>query len=215
MQDCFRKRFGSAVDLVPIPVPHFYYAGVVLEVDVFWAADSAPFQFGRGPGGSARLSEHAVLGSPDQTPPLPDPGAALVVGDGGAPRIAGIDVRSGDVHTDVGSNEATVSVVRRAGDLLWVQCRSTDGDLGLVPQTQAIMKEIARALEQQGFRFADVVKSTTHYAGDSSANDLHDNMAVRNGYYTKPGPASTGIPVHGFADPASRIVVDITLIRSV
>ena len=76
------------------------------------------------------------------------------------------------------------------------------------------MAAIAGVLDREGFRFADVVKSTTHYAGDNSADDLHDNMSVRNRYYASPGPASTGIPVHAFADPASRIVVDITLIRS-
>jgi len=59
----------------------------------------------------------------------------------------------------------------------------------------------------------DVAKSTTHYVGGSTAEELHDNMSVRNRRYTKPGPASTGLPVFGFADPASKIVVDITLVR--
>lgn len=214
MIDCFQTRFGVDIHLVPIPVPHFYYDGIVLEVDVFCATSSTPFTFGGGAGGRDRLSEHALVGSPEQTAPLPDPGAALVVGDGKAPLIAGVDVRQGVVNTDVRRDNDTVCVVRGAGDLLWVQCRSTDERLGLVPQTEAIMATIAQVLNGEGFRFTDVVKSTTHYAGDSSADDLHDNMSVRNGYYSTPGPASTGIPVHGFADPASRIVVDITLIRS-
>ena len=58
------------------------------------------------------------------------------------------------------------------------------------------------------------MKSTTHYAGDASAAALHDNMSVRNAYYRKPGPASTGVPVFGFAAPACKVAVDVLALRA-
>ncbi len=37
MLSIFRQRFGPLIDLQPIAVPHFYYDGVLLEVDVWWS----------------------------------------------------------------------------------------------------------------------------------------------------------------------------------
>ena len=62
-----------------------------------------------------------------------------------------------------------------------------------------------------GLAYTDVVKSTTHYVAGDSAEELHDNMAVRNRRYSSPGPASTGVPVHRLDDPGCRIVVTLTL----
>ncbi len=45
----------------------------------------------------------------------------------------------------------------------------------------------------RGWRFAAVCKATTRYVGSSAAQALHDNMQVRNAYYRRPGPASTGL----------------------
>ena len=42
-------RFDHGPLVVPVPVPHFYYAGMMIEVDVFAAADlqvRAPFEAG-------------------------------------------------------------------------------------------------------------------------------------------------------------------------
>ena len=104
-----------------------------------------------------------------------------------------------------------VLVTRRGGGLTWVQGRARGGG-GLVTQTEAVMSAFDAHLPSLGLAYADVVKSTTHYVGGSSAEELHENMAVRNRRYTKPGPASTGLPVFGFADPESKVVVDLTLI---
>ena len=71
------------------------------------------------------------------------------------------------------------------------------------------MQAIDAAMLEQGWRFDRVCKATTHYVGDSSAEELHANMAVRNDYYRSPGPASTGLPVMGFPCSASRITVDV------
>ena len=45
--------------------------------------------------------------------------------------------------------------------------------------------------------------------GGESEEDLYANMRIRNGYYSRPGPASTGLAVHGFADPECRITVEL------
>lgn len=99
-------------------------------------------------------------------------------------------------------------VKRQSGRFAWFCARSTDADLTLVPQTSQIMKSLAAALHAAGMDFSAVVKSTSHYVGGSSEEELFDNMTIRNSYYEKPGPASTGLPVSRFADKNSRIVVD-------
>ena len=75
------------------------------------------------------------------------------------------------------------------------------------------MKTFEALLPNKGLSFADVVKSTTHYVG-GSAEELHSNMQVRNAYYSKPGPASTGLPVFGFGDQNSKVVVDLTFAKT-
>jgi enamine deaminase RidA (YjgF/YER057c/UK114 family) len=91
----------------------------------------------------------------------------------------------------------------------WIAARSLAPGLSLVSETQAIMTAIAETMLAQGWRFESVTKATTHYVGSSSAEDLHDNMAVRNAYYRRPGPASTGLPVAAFPLSQSRIAVDV------
>jgi len=81
--------------------------------------------------------------------------------------------------------------------------------LGLVGQTSVIMQAIDVALRAAGASFADVVKLTAHYTGTASEEDLHGNMKVRHGYYARPGPASTGLPVWGLGNERCRIAVDI------
>ncbi len=75
------------------------------------------------------------------------------------------------------------------------------------------MAVIDQALHEHGIGFDAVVKSTSHYVGGGSPDELHDNMAVRNRYYDKPGPASTGLPVFGLAGDDSRIAVDVLAVR--
>jgi enamine deaminase RidA (YjgF/YER057c/UK114 family) len=92
----------------------------------------------------------------------------------------------------------------------WVQARSIDADTDLVDQTRQIMTAIESRLAAHDVGFDAVVKATSLYTGGNSAAELHDNMSVRNAYYERPGPASTGLPVFGLADERSRIVVDVT-----
>ena len=71
------------------------------------------------------------------------------------------------------------------------------------------MAAIADTMRAKGWRFEAVTKATTHYVGSSAAQDLHDNMSVRNAYYPRPGPASTGLPVAAFPFSPSQIAVDV------
>ena len=103
-------------------------------------------------------------------------------------------------------------IVRECGPHLWLQGRAGAGVTGLVGQTAAIMQGADEILAEYGIGFEDVIKQTAHYCG-GSAEELHDNMGVRNAYYSKPGPASTGIPVRGFEQAATRTVIDLRLLR--
>lgn len=103
-------------------------------------------------------------------------------------------------------------ILRRSGRFVWLSGRSLDPKLGLVAQTKKLMTVLAGALAAEGMDFGSVVKSTSHYIGGSTPEELYENMAVRNGYYQLPGPASTGLPVSRLADHNSRIVVDFLAI---
>lgn len=82
-------------------------------------------------------------------------------------------------------------------------------DTGLVDQTRIIMTNIASVLDEWGLTFKDVCKATTTYVGDSSAEALHDNMVIRNSYYSKPGPASTGLRINHFSNSQGKISVTL------
>jgi hypothetical protein len=99
-------------------------------------------------------------------------------------------------------------VMRRSGRFVWLSGRSLDPELGLVAQTKKLMTVLATTLAAEDMDFGSVVKSTSHYIGGSTPEELYENMAVRNGYYQLPGPASTGLPVSRLADHNSRIIVD-------
>ena len=218
MLSIFRQRFGPLIDLQPIAVPHFYYDGVLLEVDVWWSnGDELRWGSSSHPSDdTTRLSEHCIVPTAqlDSAVDVPDPGAVI---DGGS-RIDDmvllhIDVPERTVTTEVLDIDGTVSVLRRCGEYTWLQGRSADASLDLVGHTESVMARFDEVLDATGLGYGDVAKSTTHYVGGSSADELHGNMSVRNRRYSKPGPASTGLPVFGFADPASKVVVDITLVR--
>ena len=82
-------------------------------------------------------------------------------------------------------------------------------DSGIVAQTRTIMTNIASILDDWGLTFKDVCKATTTYVGDSSAETLHENMVVRNSYFSKPGPASTGVRVNHFSNSQGKISVTL------
>jgi enamine deaminase RidA (YjgF/YER057c/UK114 family) len=248
----FRKRFGDHVLLDPIPVPHYYYEGVELEVDVFcdvepgamrsivedssaitirgetqlfvslWTdnldLDQAYAHVAEAVGPEfICMNEHWFLPEDCKAKRKdhPDPGSLLSAGPSQTKTLGLFTFvqKTDPVRDDVTTVNEVTLVFRTCGGRSWLQARCLDGDLGLVEQTDRIMREIEGTLKKQRLSFSDVVKSTTHYVG-GSANELHDNMQVRNKYYRKPGPASTGLPVFGFQDRNSRVVVDLTLIKA-
>jgi hypothetical protein len=106
-----------------------------------------------------------------------------------------------------GVEDVTVSVSLSAG-FFEVVAACTNGT-GLVEETRRIMWAIDRTLQRHSLSFKDVRKSTTHYIAGSSAEELHDNMSVRNACYTKPGPASTGLPVTSFPLAPAHVSVRV------
>lgn len=65
----------------------------------------------------------------------------------------------------------------------------------MVAQTQTAMDNIKKVLAEFGATLDDVVKVTAFYQGAASADALHQNLLIRSNSYTKPGPATSGIPV--------------------
>ena len=65
----------------------------------------------------------------------------------------------------------------------------------MAAQTRRAMDNIDRVLAGLGASLDDVVKVTAFYQGAASADALHDNLRIRSGCFTAPGPASTGVPV--------------------
>lgn len=105
--------------------------------------------------------------------------------------------------------EGVEITLRKSGDHFHIGGCDPTGGHGLVGQAQRIMRALEQVLRQSGLDFADVRKATTYYVSGSSAEELHDNMAVRNRYYSKPGPASTGLPVKSFAQSETLISVKL------
>ena len=230
---CLQKGLGKAALLVPVRVPAFYYPGMRIEVDLFAVADGPhPAQpFARNglvghevtAGGITYLAATLISGHDTGTAraALPD---TLIIEHWASPNpLPGLPA-----HTLIDRDlpDTLVWAVSaepdHAGAGKWLSLTGTAPDQpGLVAQTEAIMQAHADALHAAGLRFADVVKSTTHYIGEPTAHDLHANMQVRNRRYIGPdsglnggiGPASTGIRVAGLANPGALTAISL-LIRA-
>lgn len=108
----------------------------------------------------------------------------------------------------------------RVGDVLMTggQLAVNDGHAVYSPyemsaQTRAVMNHLEKLLEAADMSFADVIKATTYYRGGADADDLHENLQIRSGYYSEPGPASTGVPVVALPAAAAMISVELTAIK--
>ena len=108
----------------------------------------------------------------------------------------------------------------RMGDLLFTggQLAVSEANTVYAPyeldaQTPVVMDHLGRILEAGGMSFVDVIKATTYYRGGANAEDLHGNLAIRSGYYSAPGPASTGVPVTALPAAAAMISVEATAIK--
>jgi len=262
MRSVLKARFGDTVLFDPVPVPSFYYEGVMLEIDVFCGGAAPRLERVETPAGAIQiltgdediwvsletaadatmdtiaalrellaargLSERNILTEHWVAPTLAleaasrvvtgvdasfDRGAILDAGANEGPLRARFRLSASEVFSSTVQNIEGARIVTRTGERnAWVQARALDPSLDLVAQTRLEMRAIAIELDRLGLSFADVVKQTSHYVG-GTADELHDNMSIRNGYYKKPGPASTGIPVYGIAAPGIRNVIDLTIRR--
>lgn len=79
----------------------------------------------------------------------------------------------------------------------------------LTAQTRQAMTHIGTILRDLGASYDDVCKVTTVYAADSSADELHANLAIRSSFFNDPGPATTGIPLPALAYPGMMIEIDV------
>jgi len=80
----------------------------------------------------------------------------------------------------------------------------------MVAQTRRAMDNVVAVLAEFGATLDDVVKVTTFYQGEASAEALHENLLVRSSAYSAPGPATTGIPIPALV--YERMVVEIEAI---
>ena len=227
------KALGAAPHIITVGVPHFYYPGMRVEIDVYGVAEGADSDFvhrvlteiPQRAAASRILSTRLYVQRKDGTSAAArhwsealghDAGAALCVGlPSGMEALADIvEVPTAPARSEiVDATEGIRLVKRQAGRYLTLLGRSILPGRPVPEQTKAIMEAHVAALSAEGLEFADVVKQQTHYVGSSDAEDLYANMRIRNGYYTKPGPASTGLAVHGFADPATAITIELLAVK--
>ncbi len=80
----------------------------------------------------------------------------------------------------------------------------------MIAQTRTAMKNLAAVLSEFGATLDDVVKVTTFYQGSASAEALHENLLIRSGSYSEPGPATTGIPIPALV--YDRMVIEIEVV---
>jgi len=65
----------------------------------------------------------------------------------------------------------------------------------IVEQTKIALENINTILLDLDASLDDVIKVTTFYQGNASAEALHENLSIRSNAFKSPGPATTGIPV--------------------
>lgn len=257
LTDLFHSAFGPPVQVIPVAVPHFYYDGMMIEVDVFASdgkagssrfvdeesgltldvSDAGPFVWAtasssciadrRLGAGLSRLLARANL--PEETLlaqqwflPASDAGIlgnrncfvsdAVWVCDADAGiggELTFTKAPASPMPTTVASADGLSLSLRMGGGYFYLKALDASADRGLVEQTARIMRAVEAEFAATGLGFRDVRKATTYYIAGSSADELHDNMSVRNSYYAKPGPASTGLPVEGLPVAGAKVSISL------
>ncbi len=112
------------------------------------------------------------------------------------------------------------SHVIACGDMIFtgdMSALSPDGVVGarvdLAGQTRIMMDRLCAALAAAGADTRDVVRLSVFYVGDGTAEDWEKPARLRAGYFDEPGPAATGIPVTGFAQPGLLTKIAATAMR--
>lgn len=203
------SNLGTSALLVPVRVPAFYYAGMLIEVDLF-AMKAGNHALRCVSGGADGPSEIPLLDhwvAPGPSPALP--GHAILDPAARTPQFWAL-IPDQPVRETVQTQGGAQVRLRQSGP--WHALTATAPKVsGLVPQTSEIMQACAAVMAKHGLGFPDMVKSTTHYVGAATEEELHDNMAVRNLRYSAPGPASTGVRVAGLAEPGALTAITLLL----
>lgn len=219
--DPFRAAFPRAI-LAPVRLPHFYYPGMTIEVDIHAAATAAaPERLAEGevtitrtaPGPLTRVHVAAEPGAAigpalaraglDPACLLAahwfGPAAAIPAGWTTDPGAVVLPAAPGPVTGILTLAPEPVTIrllpggarLRRQGDFLALSAHSAAPDLAAA--ATKVMDRIAEAGPLV------MLKTTTHYVGGPTPEDLHANLAVRHARFPRPGPASTGVPVAGLS----------------
>jgi enamine deaminase RidA (YjgF/YER057c/UK114 family) len=225
--DPLARAFPDA-ELAPIRLPHFYYPGMRIEVDIY--ATATPPRRSTGHKGAARLARIEGgplallhLSGPDmasvqpllaevdasrllsaqwfaaEPPPIAHmPDPAARVLPPGAGVSAILTLATDRVEAQTTPGGA---ILRRAGRFAWASAQGTAPDLA------AAAHQAMDALSLPGIPGLTALKATTHYRGGPNAQDLHANLAVRHARFPMPGPASTGVPVQALS--GATLAVDM------
>lgn len=221
------RAFPQAA-LAPIRLPHFYYPGMRVEVDIY--ATTAPPSLTVTTDGPARLVRieggpltFLHLSAPDMAAALPllaavdpdrllsaqwfaaEPPPAALAPDAAAcvlppdGDVAAILTVSPDKVTALKTPGG--AILRRDDRFAWLSACGTAADLAQAAH------QAMDALSLPDLSDLTVLKATTHYLGLPGPQDLHGNLAVRHARFPNPGPASTGVPVSGLA--AATLAIDM------
>lgn len=216
--------------LAPIRLPHFYYPGMRVEVDLYASATPPNLRAKAvGPASLAQVDAGPLklchLSAPDMQAAKPlldqiDPDRLLF-----AQWFARIpppshllDPAARVIPPDYGvsailalapdrvqaSTTPGGAILRQAGGFCWLSAHGTAPDLARAAH------QAMDALALPDIPGLTVLKATTHYVGGVSAHDLHANLAVRHARFPMPGPASTGVPVAGLA--GATLAIDMLAI---
>ena len=129
---------------------------------------------------------------------------ALLVLDGNVPPVR-------HAVTLPGSREPEAVVI---GPMLATSGMTSPGfGTDLLAQTRRAMDRLDRVLAAAGFGRTDIAKMSVYYVGGATAAELHGNLTLRAQRFTKPGPASTGIPVPRLPRPGDRIAIEAIAIK--
>jgi len=88
------------------------------------------------------------------------------------------------------------------------EARVLDPD-DIVAQTERAIKNIETVLAELDASLDHVVKVTTFYEGQAGADELHQNLLVRSRAFSKPGPATSGIPVPSLVYEDMRVEIEV------
>lgn len=225
-------RAFPMAELVPVALPHFYYPGMRIEVDLY--ATHTPPQRQRLTVGPARVTcvaggplDLIHLAAPDMATARPllatlDPARLLsaqwfavepppaAFAPAPAARVLPPDGAGVLALLTLAPDPVTATttpggaVLRRAGPFAWIAAE------GITPDLAQAAHQAMDALALPDLPGLTPLKATTHYAGGPTPEDLHANLAVRHARFPMPGPASTGVPVTALA--GATLAIDMLAI---